>query len=77
MAIGLITPTSYIWDDVLDAVNNSNIVLAPDRGRFHYRSEPWSPPVYTSLAGWMFLNYSLLVLLIALLGTVVWGVTHG
>lgn len=30
------------------------------------RSTPWQPIQYTSLKGWMFLNYLLLVLLLAL-----------
>jgi hypothetical protein len=64
MAIGLYTPIS-IYEDVVDVINNNQAVNTQTERRVH-RSEPWKPPVYTSMRGWMFMNYLLLMLLIAL-----------
>lgn len=68
MAIGLITELSaVIQADVIDAINNSNASVGHMHGPSSlYHSPPWEPIRYTSMTGWMIMNYTLLACLIAL-----------
>lgn len=68
----------YILANLVDAANNSSILMACITGSKSYRkySQPWQPPVYTSMRGWMAMNYLLCVLIPTLAGLVVYELLH-
>ncbi len=53
-------PETWTLENVVDVINNSNMLLGGSRPK-RIRSE-WQPPQYTSLRGWYFINYGLIVL---------------
>lgn len=67
MAIGFMHYPDF-RADIADAALNIDPTLLKARGANTtiYQSKPWEPIKYTSIAGWLVLNYALLVLLITL-----------
>lgn len=46
------------------------------RARESFQQKEWVPIKYTSLRGWMFMNYSFIVLIVALIALILYGVWH-
>jgi hypothetical protein len=63
--------------DIIDTIQNSNVLADRIMSRpavIRSRALPWMPITYTSMRAWYIANYSLLALLMILVGAIVWGI---
>jgi hypothetical protein len=63
--------SQQIAASVVDQIHNSEVLFArtTEKRRSH-KSMPWVPIVYTSMKGWLFLNYLAIVLFGILVGCI-------